>query len=377
MKLRLLVSGALVGVLVIGTPTAATSTPARGSSFGVENAIDAGSASFAERAVRSSARSGWFFEGDAWYYANAHGGVRANEWLWDGAWYYLGEGGTMATGWLVRPEGRYFLNSSGQMRVGWVKTENKWYYFAANGLMRTGWVSVAGTWYYLNADGEMRTGWVYVGGAWFYLAQSGAMAMGWVWTGGAWYYLTQSGAMATGWLQNGAKWYYLTQSGAMVTGRHVVEGRASLFDDGGVWLGYESGHHQASAVFAYGTLRTGERNHGYLSGSYASTALTSMDGLALYRMSGYTAPWAVEQSGYVTKGEVFWLHPATATKTITILDRLERYDSTQPPENQSYVRVMRPMVEGPLSWVYVAGPRTAKWLKSGGSLIPFGDWKRR
>lgn len=131
------------------------------------------------------------------------------------------------------------------------------------------------------------------------------------------------------------------------------------------------------AVFVYGTLRTGERNHHLLTGTYSSKQRTSISGLALYRMAGYTVPWAVERSGYTTQGEVFWLRPATASDTIADLDRLEGYDPSEPPTNQSYVRERHTMANGYVAWVYVAGPRTATWLKSQGSVIPSGDWLRR
>mgnify|MGYP000794194696 FL=1 len=87
----------------------------------------------------------------------------------------------------------------------------------------------------------MKTGWAKIGGKWYYLNKSGYMAEGWKKLSDTWYYLNPgSGAMATGWIQPDKTWYYLKSSGAMVTGRHVIDGRASLFDGSGAWLGYEN-----------------------------------------------------------------------------------------------------------------------------------------
>lgn len=134
---------------------------------------------------------------------------------------------------------------------------------------------------------------------------------------------------------------------------------------------------ESNAVFVYGTLMTGQPSNSRLSGDYSSKQRTSMSGLALYRMSGYSWPWAVVRSGYTSHGEVYWLKPSRAQAAIADLDRLEGYDPSKPTTNQSYVRVKRTMANGFTAWVYVAGPRTATWLQNSGSVIPSGDWLRR
>ena len=45
--------------------------------------------------------------------------------------------------------------------------------------------------------------------------------------------------MQTGWIEDEGKWYYCDSSGAMVTGRYKIDGRWSLFDSNGGWLGYD------------------------------------------------------------------------------------------------------------------------------------------
>ena len=54
----------------------------------------------------------------------------------------------------------------------------------------------------------------------------------------------------------------------------------------------------------------------------------------------------------------------------------ERYDPSASPTNQTYVRELRPTREGLPSWVYVAGPRQAAYLRSSGILITSGDFLR-
>ncbi len=136
----------------------------------------------------------------------------------------------------------YWGDSSGKPQTGWLSTGGKWYYLnPGSGAMATGWLWTDNRWYYLDKSGAMKTGWAKIGGKWYYLNKSGYMAEGWKKLSGTWYYLNPgSGAMATGWIQPDKTWYYLKSSGAMVTGRHVIDGRASLFDGSGAWLGYEN-----------------------------------------------------------------------------------------------------------------------------------------
>ena len=149
---------------------------------------------------------------------------------------------TLLRGWNYIDGKWYWGDSSGKPQTGWLSTGGKWYYLnPGSGAMATGWLWTDNRWYYLDKSGAMKTGWAKIGGKWYYLNKSGYMAEGWKKLSDTWYYLNPgSGAMATGWIQPDKTWYYLKSSGAMVTGRHVIDGRASLFDGSGAWLGYEN-----------------------------------------------------------------------------------------------------------------------------------------
>lgn len=147
--------------------------------------------------------------------------------------------GSWAKGWVQNLGGWYYGKDNGLLHTGWLLDGGSWYYLnpLADGKMSVGWLKDGGSWYYLNSSGAMATGWVY-DNAWYYMQSSGAMATGWVNDGGTWYYMSDSGAMSTGWVYSGNQWYYMDGSGAMATGYRYIDGRRSLFDTSGVWLGY-------------------------------------------------------------------------------------------------------------------------------------------
>ena len=41
------------------------------------------------------------------------------------------------------------------MKTGWYKDGNTWYYLSESGAMQTGWIKLGTDWFYLNADGSM------------------------------------------------------------------------------------------------------------------------------------------------------------------------------------------------------------------------------
>ncbi len=130
--------------------------------------------------------------------------------------------------------------------------------------------------------------------------------------------------------------------------------------------------------FVYGSLRAGQSGYHLLAGRTTSQADSRMPGLDMYRLSGSSYPYAVPNdanaSGIV--GEVMQIAPGLYSDTLARLDRYERYDPTQPPTNQTYVRELRQTREGLPSWVYVAGTRQAQYLRSSGILISSGDFQR-
>ena len=152
--------------------------------------------------AKGNMRTGWFFEGGAWYY-HGFSGEQASGWVLDGSsWYYLSP-------------------ATGKMQTGWVKDGSSWYYLDPNtGAMATGWLKDGSSWYYLSpATGMMQTGWVKDGSSWYYLnPTTGKMMTGWLKDGGAWYYLkTGSGAMATGRLRIFWTWYTFSETGQLIS----------------------------------------------------------------------------------------------------------------------------------------------------------------
>ena len=199
----------------------------------------------------------WMLDSIGWWYRNADGTYPANTsavidgrtyrfdgrgymrtgWVWDGgAWYYHDASGAQLTGWQAVGGTWYYLGDNGAMRTGWVMVGGTWYYLHDSGATATGWINLGGTWYYLHGSGAMLTGWQAIGGSSYYLGDNGAMRTGWVIVDGTWYYLRGSGAMATGWINLGGAWYYLSPSGAMVTGTHTINGRSYTFNASGVWI---------------------------------------------------------------------------------------------------------------------------------------------
>ena len=130
--------------------------------------------------------------------------------------------------------------------------------------------------------------------------------------------------------------------------------------------------------FVYGSLRHGQSGYYLISGRTTSEVDSRMPGLDMYRLSGSSFPYAVPNvantAGIV--GEVMRISPDQYSYVVSRLDRYERYDPSQPPTNQTYVRELRPTQDGLPSWVYVAGTRQADYLRSAGILITSGDFLR-
>ncbi len=130
--------------------------------------------------------------------------------------------------------------------------------------------------------------------------------------------------------------------------------------------------------FVYGSLRNGQSGYYLLAGKTTSEVLTRMPLLDLYRLAGSSYPYAVDNPQNATGivGETMSIVPGLYWSVLASLDRYERYDPNLPPDNQVYVRTMRPTREGTSAWVYEAGPRQAAYLRSSGILITSGDWLR-
>jgi len=147
---------------------------------------------------------------------------------------------------------------------------------------------------------------------------------------------------------------------------------------GSVLPGDATIRHSNPPFFVYGSLRTGQSGYYLISGKIITSLQTRMPWLDLYRISGSSYPYVVPNAGNGTGvvGEVMVTKPDLYQSTVTSLDSYERYNPSLPPDNQTYVRELRQTREGVPSWVYVAGPRQADYLRSSGILISSGDFLR-
>lgn len=130
-------------------------------------------------------------------------------------------------------------------------------------------------------------------------------------------------------------------------------------------------------LFTYGTLRHGQPSYQtYLAGKTTSEVGDSIDGLSLYYSASRTFPYAVPGGSGVI-GERMDLRTDVYGSTIAGTDAYERYDPALPPDNQAYVREVWTTRAGVRSWIYVAGPRQAAYVRANFAWIPSGDWLRR
>jgi gamma-glutamylcyclotransferase (GGCT)/AIG2-like uncharacterized protein YtfP len=130
--------------------------------------------------------------------------------------------------------------------------------------------------------------------------------------------------------------------------------------------------------FVYGTLRPGEANHDrFLRGRTASLQPARLTGVVLYDGPGY--PYAVEEPGAVTHGDLVTALPDAYPQLLAALDRLEEYTPGDP--RNLYERVARDVVRADgttaRAWVYLAAPPVAARLRAHGTRIPDGDWPAR
>ncbi len=131
--------------------------------------------------------------------------------------------------------------------------------------------------------------------------------------------------------------------------------------------------------FVYGTLRLGEPNHVLLlRGRIARAAPAVLEGALLYEGPGY--PFAVEapEGHGRVHGELLQPLPEAYAGVLADLDRLEEY--APGAAGNLYERLARTVhgAAGPCrAWVYLAGERVARDLRTRGRPIAGGDWKHR
>ncbi|MFE9361928.1 gamma-glutamylcyclotransferase [Streptomyces sp. NPDC006978] len=160
--------------------------------------------------------------------------------------------------------------------------------------------------------------------------------------------------------------------------------------------------------FVYGTLLPGEPNHDrFLRGRTYQERPAVLPGALLYEGPGY--PYAVEGQGTV-HGALVTAAPRAYAELLGLLDDLEEFLGPGHPRNL-YERVAREAVPAPgvpdepgpgdsgarepdagqpgagqpgpgepgpvRAWVYLAAGAVARSLRTGGTLVPGGDWLSR
>ncbi|WP_329421314.1 gamma-glutamylcyclotransferase [Streptomyces sp. NBC_01693] len=155
--------------------------------------------------------------------------------------------------------------------------------------------------------------------------------------------------------------------------------------------------------FVYGTLLPGEPNHDrFLRGRTCQERPAVLPGALLYEGPGY--PYAVEGHGTV-HGALVTAAPGAYAELLGLLDDLEEFLGPGHPRNL-YERVAREAVPAPgvphepgpgdsgarepgagqpgpgqpgpvRAWVYLAAGAVARSLRTGGTLVPGGDWLSR
>lgn len=149
-----------------------------------------------------------------------------------------------ATGWWKNGNDWYYFDQvTGKMVKGWKYYEGSWYYLdPVTGIMATGWAKVEGLWYYLEpSNGNMLTDWRFINGEWYFLETTngnGQMVTGWKFHNGKWYYLFEDGAMAhDGWLMVDEKWYCVRDNGELEVSKILdYNGKKYYVNDKGVMI---------------------------------------------------------------------------------------------------------------------------------------------
>ncbi|MBB1158410.1 MULTISPECIES: gamma-glutamylcyclotransferase family protein [Amycolatopsis] len=130
-------------------------------------------------------------------------------------------------------------------------------------------------------------------------------------------------------------------------------------------------------VFVYGTLRSGQRNHGLIGDRVAQRFPARAAGLGLF---GDRIPFALDRPGQQVVGELMVLAEAQYEAAMADLDRLEKYHPDRPGDCL-YLRVRRPVdylaengewAETP-AWLYLTG-QAARGRYDENVPILGGDW---
>ena len=185
----------------------------------------------------------WNMYKNNWYYMNADGSVRKNEFIkYGNDLYYVDSEGKMVTGDFSFNRISYHTDSDGViLKNAWYQKGYDWYYAGEDGASVThSWKSGAGgVWYYLNESGAMAKGmcWVYNkgdrdNGKYEYFDDNGIWQEnnrinknGWSLVDGKWYYYSE-GNPYTGWVGS----YYISH-GVMCTNTYIEGNNADYYVD--------------------------------------------------------------------------------------------------------------------------------------------------
>jgi gamma-glutamylcyclotransferase (GGCT)/AIG2-like uncharacterized protein YtfP len=135
-------------------------------------------------------------------------------------------------------------------------------------------------------------------------------------------------------------------------------------------------------IFAYGTLRHGQRNYmRLLCGYTVSEFAAEVDHMRLYSLGAFPVMVDAPEDGVTVKGEVMVIHPAHYPRLLAELDRLEGYNpnATQLESALGLYRRVRRRVRlsggaEAWAWLYVGNPEVLAAHPH--TEIPHGDWLR-
>lgn len=169
--------------------------------------------------------------------------------IW-GKKYYFNYDGEMQVGRIEVHDSNtlYLTDSSGALinTPEWNTYKNNWYYMNADGSVRKNeFIKYGNDLYYVDSEGKMVTGDFYFNGNSYHTDSDGVILKNdWYQEGYDWYYAGEDGALLTHSWKSGAGdvWYYLNESGAMAKGMCWVynkgdydNGKYEYFDDNGIW----------------------------------------------------------------------------------------------------------------------------------------------
>ncbi|WP_034450178.1 hypothetical protein [Butyrivibrio sp. AE2032] len=205
--------------------------------------------------------TGWYYDGQYWFYARSNGALYVSEWYTGGGkTYYFDYYGRMVcnavnykigkkyysfdpSGACIDPEGSSEIIVPGWFKETFSSKSYVWYYCGEDGKLYTGWHKIGGKWYHFGDNGRMDVGLTNIDGDLYCFKNSGEMVTGWYCFqyGGPedwiWIYAGSNGKVYTDrWLNSNGKWYYFDNYGKMMKNIEnvTIGGIDYSFDSNGV-----------------------------------------------------------------------------------------------------------------------------------------------